>query len=46
MPLKNPYKIRASKGWLAGIGTHAAILWLRYIRQDAKGHVHPWPFDG
>jgi hypothetical protein len=26
--------------------THAGIPWLRYIRQNAKDHVHFWPFDG
>ena len=26
--------------------THAGIPWLRYIRQNAKWHVHFWPFDG
>ena len=26
--------------------THAGIPWLRYIRQQTKGLVHFWPFDG
>jgi len=26
--------------------THAGIPWLRYIRLQAKGRVHFWPFDG
>jgi hypothetical protein len=26
--------------------THAGIPWLHYIRQQAKGLVHVWPFDG
>jgi hypothetical protein len=26
--------------------THAGIPWLRYIRRNAKGNVHFWPFDG
>jgi hypothetical protein len=26
--------------------THAGIPWLRFIRQNAKDHVHFWPFDG
>ncbi len=26
--------------------THAGIPWLRYIRQQTRGRVHFWPFDG
>jgi hypothetical protein len=26
--------------------THAGIPWLRYIRQQARGKLHFWPFDG
>jgi len=26
--------------------SHAGIPWLRYIRQQVKGRVHFWPYDG
>ena len=26
--------------------THAGLPWLRYLRQQAAGRVHFWPFDG
>lgn len=26
--------------------THAGIPWLRQLRQESKGRVHFWPFDG
>jgi hypothetical protein len=30
----------------AAKSTHAGIPWLRHIRQQAKNHVHFWPFEG
>jgi hypothetical protein len=26
--------------------THTGIPWLRYIRNNCKGHIHFWPFEG
>jgi hypothetical protein len=26
--------------------THAGLPWLRYLRNEARGQVHFWPFDG
>ncbi len=26
--------------------THAGLPWLRYLRRQASGRVHFWPFDG
>jgi len=26
--------------------THAGLPWLRYLRQQARGRAHFWPFDG
>ena len=39
------------KGWKANgpnvfFSTHAGIPWLRWIRQNAEGKVHFWPYDG
>ncbi|MEO8168531.1 MAG: hypothetical protein ABI623_09800, partial [bacterium] len=28
------------------MSTHAGLPWLRYLRQQCKGKIHFWPFDG
>jgi len=39
------------KGWEAKgptvfFSTHAGIPWLRWLRNEAEGRIHFWPFDG